>query len=431
MTLAERIRRYVAALPPAISGSHGHNATFHAACVLRWGFGLSTEEAAPFLMEYNERCLPPWSEHELRHKLSSVDGASHDKQFGYLRADSEERIPVSEGGTPPVKPRASPDPDLRARVIAQENVTLADLVAASPVAIDRDGPRCTEEVIDALFPEHSLICAGIAKNKMVTRRRETWRKRGLASLPLMVPSAMSKPKGINQEGKESERCLDNTGPRMFLVVEQDSGTKDEQTAVLWHLARFLPLTLVVHSGRRSLHGWFFVKQATDGHVDQFMDLAVRLGADNAMRIPCQPARIPDGTRETGERQCVLFFDPQALRLPAEAQGGRAADHQRGPCAQEPPLPQPEPPTSPQPLEGSTQPSPGDIDSPPGLIWPQDIEALLKDPPRYGKGLLPWIKTVALRMLKTGAPPQRVAYALHRAIKDQDFPADELLALKCL
>jgi hypothetical protein len=30
-----------------------------------------------------------------------------------------------------------------------------------------------------------------------------------------------------------------------------------------------------------------------------------------------PAATPDGTRETGERQRVLFFDPGTLRLPAD------------------------------------------------------------------------------------------------------------------
>jgi hypothetical protein len=68
---------------------------------------------------------------------------------------------------------------------------------------------------------------------------------------------------------------------------------------------------------------------------------------------------------------------------------------------------------------------------PASLWPRDIEALLKDPPRYGQGLLPWIKIIANRMLRTGADPTTIACAIHRAIKDQDFSAAELLALKSL
>jgi hypothetical protein len=319
----------------------------------------------------------------------------------------------------PAAPRL--DPERRNGVIAQESITSADLIASSPTRFPEDGPRRTEEIVDALFPGNPLICAAKTKKQAATRPRETWRGR-LSALPLIVPNPMKARTGINQEGGESERCLDNTGQRKFLVIEQDGGSEDEQAAILWHLARFLPLVLVVHSGGRSLHGWFFVEGLATDWVGQFMDLACRLGADNAMRCACQLARMPDGTRETGERQCVLFFDPDALKPPAnqaqpraeqvEQEADQGVDQQaaqaEGQAASSEPKPESRAP-----------------------LWPHDIEALLKDPPRYGNGLLPWIKTVANRMLRTGAEPTTIACAIHHAIKDQDFPAAELLALKSL
>lgn len=65
----ERARRYLARVPPAVSGSGGDRLTFYVACVLAVGFALPPEEAWPLLVEYSGRCLPPWSERELRHKL--------------------------------------------------------------------------------------------------------------------------------------------------------------------------------------------------------------------------------------------------------------------------------------------------------------------------------------------------------------------------
>ena len=62
-------------------------------------------------------------------------------------------------------------------------------------------------------------------------------------------------------------------------------------------------------------------------------------------------------------------------------------------------------------------------------WPEDIATLLRDPPRYGQGLLPWIKLMAIRMLGTGADPQIIACALHLATRDQKFSSAELRALK--
>jgi len=78
-TLEDRIRRaaaYLAKLPPAVAGAGGHNATYHAACVVVRDFALDVESAYSLLeSEYNPRCEPPWSENELRHKVESASRA--------------------------------------------------------------------------------------------------------------------------------------------------------------------------------------------------------------------------------------------------------------------------------------------------------------------------------------------------------------------
>lgn len=71
MTNLERCLAYLSKLPPAVSGSGGHNATLRAACeCVR--FGLSDAEALQALGEFNRRCSPPWSERDLAHKLESA-----------------------------------------------------------------------------------------------------------------------------------------------------------------------------------------------------------------------------------------------------------------------------------------------------------------------------------------------------------------------
>jgi hypothetical protein len=70
--MTKRILAYLNSMPPAIAGQGGHNATFAVACALRIKFHLSTERALPYLQLYNRRCLPPWSNGELLHKLTSV-----------------------------------------------------------------------------------------------------------------------------------------------------------------------------------------------------------------------------------------------------------------------------------------------------------------------------------------------------------------------
>jgi len=81
--LTERARAYIAKLPPAVSGQSGHNATFHAACVLVKGFGLNDSQSLQILSEYNQSCQPPWSEKDLRYKIKSA--AKQGGPANYLR----------------------------------------------------------------------------------------------------------------------------------------------------------------------------------------------------------------------------------------------------------------------------------------------------------------------------------------------------------
>ena len=68
-------REAIANLPPAISGQGGHPATFRAACECA-RLGLGDGDAMSLLAEFNRRCSPPWSEKELRHKLTDARRAA-------------------------------------------------------------------------------------------------------------------------------------------------------------------------------------------------------------------------------------------------------------------------------------------------------------------------------------------------------------------
>lgn len=70
--LIERARAYVDRMPSAIAGSGGHDATFAVCKAIVHGFDLSDADAWAVLIEYNARCIPPWSEKELRHKLADA-----------------------------------------------------------------------------------------------------------------------------------------------------------------------------------------------------------------------------------------------------------------------------------------------------------------------------------------------------------------------
>jgi hypothetical protein len=83
--ILERASRYVAKIPHAVSGNHGHDQTFSVATPLINGFGLSIADARPIMSGYSSRREPPWSHGELEHKLQDADKLADDKPRGYLR----------------------------------------------------------------------------------------------------------------------------------------------------------------------------------------------------------------------------------------------------------------------------------------------------------------------------------------------------------
>jgi len=200
----------------------------------------------------------------------------------------------------------------RIEAIVRDGPNFAQLADLSPVKW-RDDARHTEEIIDALFPGNPLICAGRTKKLCATASREKWRG-FLEKLQFIVPSPMSAKHGMTKDGEKSMRALDNTGPRRFIVVEFDTGTFDMHAAVLIHLAKFAPLVMVVHSGNKSAHGWFFCAGTPDSTVERFFRYAVSLGADPATLTRCQLVRMPDGQRDNGKRQQVVYFNPKPLEV---------------------------------------------------------------------------------------------------------------------
>ena len=80
--LVARARAYLVHIDGAISGQHGHNHTMRVAGILIQKFGLTIDEALPLILEWNQRCEPPWSEKELLHKLQDA----YRLRFEYARS---------------------------------------------------------------------------------------------------------------------------------------------------------------------------------------------------------------------------------------------------------------------------------------------------------------------------------------------------------
>ncbi len=256
---------------------------------------------------------------------------------------------------------AQPSNEVKQAVSAAYNTEPGDRVAGFPPRdmedirrlVENGGNCCVDlsekspakktsqtEVIGSLFKSGELVCFGRTFGKAEVRQATATPAAPLWA-QFVVPSPMTARQGITREGKKSARSLSNTGPRRWLVVECDftnetavelgaGSTFDVCAAVLLRLAEFRPLVLAVHSGGKSLHGWFPVtpgESETPERSDlwRFMAYAVRLGADKATWCRSQWVRCPGGTRRdllgripkdaarNPVTQEVLYFDPETAR----------------------------------------------------------------------------------------------------------------------
>jgi hypothetical protein len=213
----------------------------------------------------------------------------------------------------PAPPPAWPQPNQEQREAASaRHGSLQDLWELSPVRFNDDANHA-EEVADILFPGNPLLCCGKGINVFDTLPRDEWRGR-LASLQFIVPSPMLTRYGRRKrDGELSAHTINNTGKRRFLIVEQDSGSMDLQAGVLMHLSESAPLAMAVLSGGKSVHGWFFCEGRNEDSLRLWFRKAAVLGADPKLWTRSQFARMPDGKRDNGKRQEIIYFNPQAIK----------------------------------------------------------------------------------------------------------------------
>ena len=199
---------------------------------------------------------------------------------------------------------------IQIREIAASNLGAVDLWERSPIRLGDDLEEQAQRVLPRLFPNNPWVCAG-DKCKFFTERLDQFLQ-SAGGLEQVVPSPMTAKYGKTKDGKQSQHTLDATGPRRFLIVEGDKIEKDIQAAILLKLAEKMPLALVVDSGGKSLHGWFYVDGQNEDKVLSFFRRACVLGADRGLWTRSQFARMPGGMRSNGNRQNILYWNPEAI-----------------------------------------------------------------------------------------------------------------------
>ena len=163
--IPERVARYLSVMPPAVSGSNGHNIAYTAAHAVANGFALDEETSSALLLaHYNPRCLPRWSEAELRHKVRDALANPGAKGRGYL-LDPGETLPAGLASSAPSKAKWPASDPYRIATVLKDGPTAAELTLLSPGPLDGEdaGHNCTT-IVDAVFTDPAfhdpLLCVG-------------------------------------------------------------------------------------------------------------------------------------------------------------------------------------------------------------------------------------------------------------------------------
>lgn len=264
-------------------GQGVHHWIFHVACTFTKA-GIPEEKISKYCEERGTRTLQP---NEVENAVGSYKNRSNRKSRPSIKLDQKLIEKIQRTGP-----------------------SLLKLKNTSPVKTPTE--LSAGRYVDILFPDNCLICCGASSYTFTTRPKNEWFDK-LDRLQFIVPSPMSSKMGFTQSGKPSSHTLSNTGDRRFLVVEFDDGTLDEQAAILHHLGTKFPLTLVVFSGSKSLHGWFYVQGLKEPHIEEFFNYACKFDCDPATWTKSQFVRIPNGKRKSGERQTVHYFNPNTIK----------------------------------------------------------------------------------------------------------------------
>ncbi len=227
-----------------------------------------------------------------------------------------------------------PKPDVQRIAEATEHGRgFADLTERSPVPLS---PYHTaQHYLQALFDPtpQSYIC--VADGGPQTASTFPWEGFGPSDRPaLVVPSLMATIRGKKPNGETSRRCASMITKRLYLVLETDfkpddpgaaptpigelmrdnphlTTPKELSAAVAHHwLDIGWPVALVLYSGGKSCHVWVATWQDEDDEqAAKMFQYATALGADPALWTTCQLVRCPEGLREGGREQPVLYCNP--------------------------------------------------------------------------------------------------------------------------
>lgn len=339
-------------------GKGGHDTTFRTACTLVHGFDMGDADVMACLEHYNaSKCVPPWSQSELMHKLSSARGTAskYPKGWlyrklcfkkGYRRAGGPKQGGYRTVMAPQYEAKWKLDFDLEAlrRVQPPQIWTAEALQAASPVDV---ATITSEAYLHMIFGHEAMVLIFTkfdSQGQYIFWRGKSYILAGRPGikgrpqeLPKGGPDGMwylsqpvdgkwhPNPREMDRETgkpKMSRRSEESVAAWQHMVLEADpvADVKRDPRRLaeferLWlgFLAQLpLPVKAIYTSGGKSTHALISLPAANKERFDAMKKMVgplfSRLGADPRALKAVQLTRLPCVMRGNREQK-LLYLNP--------------------------------------------------------------------------------------------------------------------------
>ena len=320
--LTERALAYVRRAEPAISGQVGHAATMKVARTLVSGFCLPADDAMQLLHGYNSRCLPPWSNAELAHKLRSALATPSPHPPGWMLQGNNSLPPNPTGSS-----HVAVSSDQR-RPIPWDQETLKKVagdVVITPRRLAEKSPVAPAHVTPGAYLAHVFEPGqkAIIFTKQQSQGQSVWPD---------SPPPRAGPEGVwfliqpidglfhenPRQGNLSRRSEESVTQWRHMLLESDEAPRGAWLGAMCRLP--LPIVSIASSGNRSLHVLSRLeaetKRAWDEARREMLRSLSRLGCDAAAMTAVRLARLPGCLRQDkAAKQTLFYLNPAPAAAP--------------------------------------------------------------------------------------------------------------------
>lgn len=199
--------------------------------------------------------------------------------------------------------------------IKNSSTDIVDLIDSSPVQLTDDPINDGRLTLEVLYGKDEVLFIGDIFDRRVAKVCD-WLKEDIEKFPHIIPNPLTGEAGMTDTGKISYRCENTVKDLRYAVCEMDEVPLNKQIAFWARCIELgVPVSAVIHSGSKSLHGWIKVDCGGDTEKWEkdvkgwlFGEFGKNYGLDSACSNKARLSRLAGHHREGKAQQRLLYLN---------------------------------------------------------------------------------------------------------------------------